>query len=499
LSSIRVTYSGLIAFGVALISVITGTIFVVMVTRKLTPDELGLWTLIGSLVGYVTIIDPIVTYWTTRQIARGERVGKTALSTNGLFSIAAFGIYLVMATYISYSLGTDYWILILASALVPLTFLTNTLNSICLGFRPQAVSYGMIAFESAKVPLGIIFVVLMPLGIIGALIATIGASIANVVLLIFVSKEQIVGVIKKSVIKFWLKMSWLSLYGSSYGLIWKFDVLVFSLLTTSLVGLAYWGVAAAVTNIVAYSGKISQALYPKLIATGKIEIAVENLKRSLYFAIPILAANIIFVKPILHIVNPIYIDGIYIVMLISIRAFVNIFMGFFFTILEGKESIDENKDATFKQYIRSNLFLKPTLMITLSVAYVVSLIVFLVFFKTPEMSDVFLVTVWASILLVMTIIFTIIGIILVRKQYQINFVFTPILKYSGVVILASIIVYYVSEKVLVYTESIFDFLPQVIPLLVVGGGIYFGITYLIDKSTRVLFHSILNELRRKIA
>lgn len=498
MSSIRVTYSGLIAFGVALISVITGTIFVIMVTRKLTPDELGLWTLIGSIVGYVAIIDPIVTYWTTRQIARGERVGKTALATNALFSIGGFGIYSIIALYVSYSLGTDFWILFLASALVPLTFFSNTLNSICLGFRPQAVSYGMIAFESSKIPLGIIFVVLIPLGIIGALIATIGASIANVVLLIYLSKEQIVGVIKKNVIKFWLKMSWLSIYGSSYGLIWKFDVLVFSLLTTSLVGLAYWGIAAAVTNIVAYTGKISDALYPKLIATGKNEIAVENLKRSLYFAIPILAANIIFVKPILNIMNPIYIDGVYIVIIISIRAFVNIFMGFFFTILEGKESIDENKNATFKQYIHSNLFLKPTLMIALSIAYVASLVVFLVFFKTPEMNDIFLVTIWALILLGMTTIFMIIGMILVRKQYKITFVYTPILKYSGAAILASIIVYYVSEKVFVYTESIFDFLPQVIPVLLLGGGIYFGITYLIDKSTKVLFHSILNELRKKI-
>jgi len=136
-------------------------------------------------------------------------------------------------------------------------------------------------------------------------------------------------------------------------------------------------------------------------------------------------------------------------------------------------------------------------MIALSVAYVVSLVVFLVFFKTPDMSDIFLVTIWALILLAVTTIFMIIGMILVRKQYKINFVYTPILKYMGTAILAAIIVYYVSEKVLVYTESVFDFLPQVIPVLLLGGGIYFGITYLIDKSTKVLFHSILNELRRK--
>ena len=84
------------------------------------------------------------------------------------------------------------------------------------------------------------------------------------------------------------------------------------------------------------------------------------------------------------------------------------------------------------------------------------------------------------------------------KQYKINFVYTPILKYAGTAILASIIVYYVSEKVLVYTESIFDFLPQVIPVLLLGGGIYFGITYLVDNSTKNLFNLILKEIKNKL-
>ncbi len=89
----------------------------------------------------------------------------------------------------------------------------------------------------------------------------------------------------------------------------------------------------------------------------------------------------------------------------------------------------------------------------------------------------------------------IIGMIFVRKQYKINFVYTPILKYLGATISASIIVYYISEKVLVYTESIFDFLPDFIPYLIAGIGLYLGITYLIDKKTKQLFHKIINEIR----
>ena len=87
MSNIRVTYSGLISLLVGIVSTITGLIFTLIVTRSLTPDEYGSWGLIGGLIMYVMILDPIVTYWTTREIARGEDSGKTAIITHGLFSL----------------------------------------------------------------------------------------------------------------------------------------------------------------------------------------------------------------------------------------------------------------------------------------------------------------------------------------------------------------------------------------------------------------------------
>ena len=56
MSGIRVTYSGLISFVVGLASVFTGIIFVLIVTRQLTPEEFGTWNLIGGLIIYVIII-----------------------------------------------------------------------------------------------------------------------------------------------------------------------------------------------------------------------------------------------------------------------------------------------------------------------------------------------------------------------------------------------------------------------------------------------------------
>jgi len=79
MSGIRVTYSGLISFFVGLTSVFTGIIFVLIVTRQLTPEEFGTWNLMGGLIIYVIIIEPITAYWVTREIARGKETGKTAV------------------------------------------------------------------------------------------------------------------------------------------------------------------------------------------------------------------------------------------------------------------------------------------------------------------------------------------------------------------------------------------------------------------------------------
>jgi len=74
LSDIRVTYSGLFAFFVGLLGIVTGLAFILIVTRSLSPGEFGTWSLIGSIIGYVMVSESIVNFWTTREIARGEHV-----------------------------------------------------------------------------------------------------------------------------------------------------------------------------------------------------------------------------------------------------------------------------------------------------------------------------------------------------------------------------------------------------------------------------------------
>lgn len=480
-----------------MLSVLTGTIFVVMVTRKLSPEDLGLWVLIGSLISYILIIRPIISYWSTREIARGENVEKTALVTGGLSSTIGTTVYFGIAISISAYLGVELFVLLIASALIPLQFINDILTSIALSKKPQSISYSLLVFESSKTPIGIFFVVFLQLGIVGVLLTVILSTAIQQILLWIWMAQHIRGEIKLHYVKYWLKMSWLPMYQSGSRLIRSLDVLIYPLLTGSFIGLAYWGVSQAIGQIVSHSERVNQGLYPKLLAIGKKEFAEISLKRTMFVAIPLLGASIIFAKPALYVLNPLYIDGVYIVIILSLRSFIFLITSICFTILQAYEIVDINKDTSFKQYIKSKLFLLPTLNYISHGSYVAILALFL--FSISDFSSIEsdTVTIWSLIYLITTIPMMIYGLISIKRIHKIQIPAYGTAKFTGITIIASVTIFFLSETSLVYTESVYEFLPQLIPLLTLGGVMYFGIMYFIDRDTRKLFKSILREIRHR--
>jgi len=497
LSNIRVTYSGFIAFGASVFSSVTGLIFVIIVTRQLEPEDFGLWTLIGSLVAYIAILHPIIGYWTTREIARGEKVGRTSIFSSGFLSGVGFLIYSGIAIYVSYSLEADLLVLMLASILVPISFLNNTLGSICLGFKPQAVSYGTVAFELGKLPVGFLLVYVMQLEIIGVLITLILATFMRTIVLMVLGKTQIIGKIRFDLIKMWMRLSWLPIYQKAAYILRRLDVLIISFATGSFMGLAFWGASLAISNIIIHSQLIFQGLYPKLLAAGKKEFAEESLKRTLFFAIPLLGASIIFAKPGLHILNPLYVDAVPVVILLSITTFLSSIREFFYKILFGYENVDIDKKASFRDYIKSKLFFVPTLEYVFTGSYIAILLVFIILLQSNEFSEILVVIIWSMILLLTSIPVTIYCFIIVKKEYSISIPIKEVTKYSLVTIFASIITFLLIENTLTYHDSIFDFLPELIPIMLISGIIYFGLIYVVDKPTRKLYMNILNEFKKK--
>lgn len=496
MNKIRVTYSGFISFFVGSSTIFTGLIFTLIVTRSLTQEEFGTWAVIGTLLGYVLLINPVISYWNTREFARGGKTGKTAITSSGFLGVLAFFVYLVIVFYYSEGIEVDQSILLFGAILVPLEFFRSTLIGIANGYKPQIEEYGMVTFEIAKIGLAILLVFYLDMGVIGVIITTFFSTLATVIILTINLRKHLVGNFQKKFVKKWLKLFWIPIYPQIPLTIQNLDIMFFTIFTGGVSGIAYWTAAFTVSRIVRNSRLVAKAVYPRILQGGSKEVFESNMLHVFYFAFPLSAIAIVFSRPGLFALNPIYEvaypAAIILVPTIFLRTITEILGG----VLQGFDKVDTEKNIQIKNYLKSALVKVPTLKIIHRVSYVGILAVFLFVFIEKNTSEVQLVIYWSLIALITQIPLTIYISHIIKKEINPKFQWKPILKYILSAVLVFTIISLLMDKFLVYSESIFVFLPNLIIFLIMGGLGYLGLTYMIDKNTKVLVKSILKKIKR---
>ena len=495
MSEIRATYSGLIGLIIGLITVITGMVFILIVTRSLTPEELGTWGLIGGLVTYVIVLEPMISYWSTREIARGNESGKTAVVSSGIFSIVGVVAFLIIAFFVSKPTGANVDTLFFAALMVPFSFLNRTLSAIAIAWKPHMNSYGMLVFDIVKIPAAIVLVYFMELGVTGAILSLIVAYIPSIIFLGYVSRKKLKESFSKKYLKNWLKRAWLPSYIKSTNIL-VLDVLVFSLITGSVVGLAYWVAAITIGTAVRHSGQITRAVYPKLLSGGRREHLQSNLMKLFLFLFPFMAISIAFAKPALYVINPLYDIAALVVIFITIRTVLKIIGSALASSLQGIEKVD-TKDSSQKDYLKSDLFFLPTVRLIRRGVYLGALAIGLLILVQTDTPLMDLLVYWSIIGTLTQLPFTIYFYYRVRKHFPLSLDKVAILKYLAISIGVFGGVYLLMEEFLVYEPEIMNFLPNLIPYVILGVSVYFGLTYLTDKATRKLFKAVIAEVKRK--
>jgi len=494
LDNIRVTYSGLIAFIVGLISVLTGLLFAIIVARNLSPEEFGTWSLIFSIISYFIISEHIIHFWTVRQVARGEEVGKTSVVSTTFFSIGAIPFYLIVAYVVSSQANTEFDSMFLAVILVPLFFVSRILRGINTAHRPQATSYSLLIFETTKIPAALAFVYFLDLGLDGAIFAVIIAYIIQIAVQFYFAKPKLHNKFDFLTLKRWIKLSWISLYNQLHGFIATLDILIYTLLIGSVIGVAFYAVSLAIANITIHAGKISQALYPKLLANGSFLHLQKNYSLLLYFAIPLLGLSIIFSKPALYSLNPAYQEASLIVIILAFSSFFSVLTETLRKAFIGIDKVDVEKDPKFSKLLKSKLFFNSTVSFLKSISYLAILIPVLLIMNSAEKTELELVTAWAIVVLAIELPFFAYFWIIIRKNIPFLFPYLDAVKYVGATVAFILVFLLTSEFLITYEESIFDFFPGIIFQAVICIGVYLVITYTIDKKTQKLFKSVIQEL-----
>ena len=498
MSNVRVTYSGLIAFIISISSVFTGLIFTLTVTRQLSQLEFGMWSLIGSLTAYVFVVQPIIGYWVTREVARDQNSAKTAFASNNVMMMLGIIIYFIIAHIIGNQSDADLNILYFAAILIPVNFVRTILSSIGIGFKPHIVQYGLAIFEISKIILGLLLVYYLELGLEGAILTITLATIASIIIQAFYVKEKIVGNFERDYLKKWLKLFWLPSYPQIARIIKNSDIVAFTFLTSSVNGLAYWGAANAVAQAVIHASKINQGMYPKLLGGGKKEYLQENLTYFFYLVFPLASMVIVFAKPALFALNPLYDLASNIVIVLVFSIFQMSINKIFVSGLQGIEKVDLKPDATFKDHFKSKLFYLPTIQNFRAAWYLGILVVTLIYFKSQGVSELELVFIWAIVDCISRVPQTVYLYTMVKREFSPKIKKKYVIKYFVIATIVFGGVFVLMDNTLTYHISIFQFLPEFLAYVILAISGYLGITYISDLRTRKLINNIINELKQKI-
>ncbi len=467
-----------------------------IITRTLSIEDFGIWNVITSLVIYSLILDPIISFWATREIARKNESGKTAIFSSGIFSIAGIAIYLIISYFTGLESEIDVGILWFAVFLIPLSFILKSLQSVNYATKPHVISIGQTVSIAIKIPLALYLLYFMDYGIQGIIFVHASGLIASSIILFIYVRDHFKNKFEIKFLKNWIKFSWLSLYPRISVFLQSLDIIIFVIITNSISGVAYYSIALVIGGLVIYSEKFSQPMYAKLLGGGNIDQIQNNLTRFFYFAFPLTAISIVFSQAGLHVLNPEYAIVIFVVIILSLRFLVMAIKNTLSVYLRGEENVDTKKESTFRDYIRSQLFFLPTLGIITYSVYLISLVVGLILFSN-NYSPIQLVTFWAITGLVVEIPVTIYIYFKVHRKLSLKLEKSSILKFLIGSIIAFGLMFFAIERFLSYTDTLFVFIPNLLLFVTFGIMIYLMFTLVVDMKTRTFVRSILNEILKK--
>jgi hypothetical protein len=499
LSGIRVTYTGLISLSVGITAIITSSIFTVLITRKLLPEEYGEWGVISGVIVYVVFIGAITSFWTTREISRGRYVGKTQMMGTSLLSIVAVFAYLFISYFLGYLTEVKIEHLLLASLLIPTSLFVGALQAINLGKRPHTISYGNLAFGISQIPNGLIFVYLLDMSITGVILSVIISHIVNIIVLLIFAKDYISGTFQYNTLKKWFKISWIPLYPSiAIFLDSGFQITIFTIITGSLLGIAYWSASIMIVSIISLSSLMSTGIYPKLLEGNNRSFVQSNLTHLFFVGILFTTIAISLGKPALFILNPVYVDAYFLVVILSIGSFFVVMRNIFKQMLTAIETVDLNEKSTKKDYLKSKLFTVHTAQNIATAIVAISLVIGLIVLTETNTSVINYLEYWAFVVLVVEISLSFYLYIHVKQNFDLKFETFSILKYILVSVGIFGSLYYVAETVLNYQFGIFDFVAILLVIASMGITAYIFINYLIDYRSRELINSIIIELKNTL-
>ncbi|ABL79162.1 oligosaccharide flippase family protein [Thermofilum pendens] len=350
--------TGLLFYAERVYSTLTGLLFVLIVTRSLSPEEFGAWSVISTLLSYATVAT-VVNYWVTRLRSRGVvEVTVSGLALSLLFALASSGAYLVLLPYLSGEFGVARSALLVSTLYIPVLYVNGALYSSLYAVSPARAAVSEFLFETGKTVAAVLFALSGGVSLVSALIAVLAGHILQGAFLAVSTRRDLVRRPSAALAKRVLSLSTFNFAAQPSTLLSSLDVPLISAVRGNL-SVAYYTVVNTFSNLVGYSGVLSKGLYPSLLSvddsSAHRERIEESLRLVLLVGIPAAAGVAALAPNLLYLLRPDYVAAANVLRVAAVTSIVASVNGVFSDALQGVERADlEGKGL--REVARSRIF-----------------------------------------------------------------------------------------------------------------------------------------------
>ncbi len=358
-NGIRVGYSGYIIFTSQILSVVTGLVFTLLLTRNMTNNEFGAWSFIFYLIGLFTLVSGLFPFWATRFVARGkEDAIKTAVSANFVVAVFATVVYLALVTGVLGALhvsSIDPIIYLIAALQIINAYMISALEGCLRSIKPEATGYGLLIEEVVKVVLA--FAIFLGLGqlFLGAIAGIVVGASVQAVFYGWLLRGYFRPSLHWGYLREWLKGSAAFIYNAIGAQLLSF-VPILLVFFGGESALADYQAAITFSTVIGYAASLAFALYPKMLAQECPSDVATSFKNMLMLALPMATVALTMSTSLLTILNASYSTTSPILILLTVDALVVLVSQFYTQCLMGIETLDAEGKISLRLLVRSKIF-----------------------------------------------------------------------------------------------------------------------------------------------
>ena len=491
MSRVRLRLSGGLFFAANLVGYITGFVFTVFITRRLSEEEFGVWALISSLIIYSLTPYNLVGSWVSRDAARGRKVLETALALWALLIPVSIIIYISAGVGSASAINYDLNIMLLGLiALIPYIFLKLG-SAIQMGYAPQNVGVARILFEISKVIFALSFVVVLKLGLVGAIMSLSLAYVLQSSLLLYKSIPLSQRKFRRDWVVKWLKGVPINVIRVLNDILSATNIVLMSVILGQAVIAGYWQAAVSAAALATSSRLLTMGLEARLLSGGSQKDVDKIFNFSMMLAIPMLFGLLVLSRDLLWVLRPVYSSAWIAACFLALAGLIRTVGNVGSIVLRGTDRFDQGDDVGMRDYLRSRIFLLNKLRAALTALNVISVAVYLLLVKGAMVDIVKIVTSVAVINFAYSIAWTVINLRLMNKMTDFRLNFGSLKPYLIASAVMATSVYVLRSMLGPLPARVLEAAPLIVALVVVGALIYGGTLYLISRE----FREFLKEAR----